>query len=1329
MSSSSTQEMNAREYLDSLEIPIEEIEYATNNFSDENLLTQGTTYKVYKGQLLLQQGDSISIVARKCPQTVIVGNEIEVLRHLKHKNIVSIYKLVMKVIDEDDVVFIIINKYEANQSLDKHLSSPTLTWMQRLLICAGVAHALSYLHYDAQENHYVIHGNIRSSKILLDHNWEPKLHGFKFAVEARKHHLHLTGKYNGSMHYMDPAYEGTRGFNHKSDIFSFGVVLFEVLFGREASIPNDDNWYFARMARAHYEERKLDNLIDPLLRKQMNLQSLNMFAEIAYCCIKEKRSQRPDTKTIRTRLERALELQRKHEQSTVAAVEGTTSNHFKGKSLDHLRLRLTDIESATDKFSKTCCIGSGGYGMVYKAELDHFDGMNSPKIEEKNKGEFRKKHSCVAIKRLHNRVDTQGEQGFVSEIQTLSNCKHPNIVSLLGFCDEGRELILVYEYVAKGSLDDYLGNMDGVNNLVWAQRLQICLDIAHGLNYLHTHIDGKPMIIHRDIKSANILLDDNWMAKIADFGLSKLQRATQQGTTLITNNIAGTEVYLDPEYKNTGKLKKESDIYSFGVVLFEVLCGRLAYDEIYSGGGLPSVARQRFNEGTLKGMVDPKLMEADEIISMLKGGVNQDSLETFSKIAHQCLAETQSKRPTMEVIIKELQKALNFQKNKDNQHISLKAIKVGTQNFSDCNCIEEGRFWKLYEGEVDHAYACTRVVVKRWDEKYRQGHIQFLKEFETLLKCKHENIIGLVGYCNEMNEKIIVYEHASNGSLDKHLDNPSLTWMKRLKISIDAATGLKFLHEGGVEKGDLMVHRDIRSGSILLDADWNAKISNLEFSTKVYERAEHLDDNACFSLGYIDPEYETDGFLIECSDIYSLGVILFEMLCGRLAWAEGCEDHTQSLGPLAVDKHDRPDIDQLIIQLKKALEFQEDYEIWEPKLPIDYKEIIQVSKNPQIYKQITKKGLYDMFSKGILLQGDKVWFSFGNNGERNEMISSKRFSYKDHLLREWRSIPVSRFPKVAEMLNISNLNIQIKIRTQFLSPCVNYKVHLIFRFRGQRKFKAKRMYVNLKYKMGKESLNAYFATWRKHGWMMIELFQFLNHKKDTDFEVLLESFSRCYCGSDSIYIEGIQFKAIDNVKHEEIEKLTEDRQALKSKLEANKLWFLPNPMKEKKDHTISFSLCQIQKQKDELLSANEDMLSIQTGFTDAVECSRQQILHIKCKIKSQMLSANTQYACYLVFKLSEKCCGLHGPVIVRDLFHWRSKETGVIYFRYPKPWNVRDIDWVPRQRKDGWMEVIMWKFNSNYELKNDHLFVNLKLITYQGTMSGLIVRGIKFRPI
>ncbi|KAL8259619.1 hypothetical protein R6Q59_027572 [Mikania micrantha] len=906
--SEDTATMSVDEYIAFLSISVDEVVLATNRLSSENLLTQGTSYDVYKGQLS-QSGDLIDIVARDCVEARLALNELVILKNLNHKNIMTLFKIYIS-----NTRYVMINKYEANGSLNKHISDPTLTWMHRLRICVGVAHALKYLHYDAEDNHYVIHGNIKSSKILLGHDWEPKLHGFAFAVRAKKGNLHLTSKYNGSIQYMDPTYENTGGLTHKSDVFSFGVLLFEVLFGREASVVNNDNWYFAQLARSHYEERKLDDLIVPDLRKQMDLQSFNIFAETAYCCLKEKRTQRPNMNQILFRLERALELQYKHEHSTTA-LEGTSSNHLKGRNLDHLKFRLNDIELATNKFSKTYCIGSGGYGMVYKAELEHFDGINSLAVEGKVKGDLAKKRSTVAIKRIFSRVDNQGEQGFFAEIEMLSNCKHPNIVSLFGFCEEGPEMILVYEYASNGSLDDYLGNTDNMTTFTWAQRIHICLNIAHGLNYLHTSTKDKRSIIHRDIKSANILLDDNWVAKIADFGFSKLHHANKQGSTLVTYNVAGTEVYLDPEYLNTGKLKTKSDIYSFGVVMFEIMCGKLAYDKTYNDKGLPSIVRQCFNEGTLEKLVDPNLKETDEIIS--NQGVNQDSLDTFSKIAYQCLAETQKERPTMEVIIKELEKALNFQENNmDNLHIPLEAIKLSTRNFSVCNLIGEGMFWKLYEGELVHANGRTSIIAKRWDNESHHRHVQFLTELEVL-KYKHENIIGLVGYCNEINEKIIIYEHASNGRLIKHLDNPSLSWIKRLKICIDIANGLLYLHSGGGELKDPIKHCDIRSASILLDGCWNAKISNLELSQKtmVYDRAEHVDDNTCDSWGYVDPRYYDVGSLTEDSDIYSLGVILFEMLCGRIAWTEGCTEHSQSLGPSAVRHHqEKGNLDEMIFK-------------------------------------------------------------------------------------------------------------------------------------------------------------------------------------------------------------------------------------------------------------------------------------------------------------------------------------------------------------------------------------------------------------------------------
>ncbi|XP_071729374.1 uncharacterized protein [Rutidosis leptorrhynchoides] len=640
----------------------------------------------------------------------------------------------------------------------------------------------------------------------------------------------------------------------------------------------------------------------------------------------------------------------------------------------------------------------------------------------------------------------------------LSNCKHPNVVSLVGYCDEDPEMILIYEYASKGSLESYLGNLDNLTNLTWGQRIQICLDIAHGLSYLHSKTEEKEMIIHRDMKSANVLLDSSWGAKIADFGLSKLRDANQQGSTLVTGHIAGTDLYLDPEYNKTGRLKKASDIYSFVVVLFEMLCGRLAYDPIYytnHQSGLPSiVVGHSFDMERLKKMVDPKIMEADANILKIARGVNQVSMETFITIAYKCLAENQAQRPSMEAVIKELEKSLDAQKNgKDEYQMSLNEINLATNNFSEYNCLGAGRFWKLYRGEDPR---CNTIIVKRWDIKSDPKHNQeFLRELQLLFKLRHKCIIGIAGYCNEMDEKIIIYEHGYNGRLDKHLDDVSLTWMKRLKIGIDVATGLDFLHTGNADQENLMMHRGLKSDCVLLNSEFKAKIANLELCIQNWEQEMYkissLDDPVYDDLFYSsidDNNPESDLILGKDSDIYSLGAVLIEMLCGRLAFPEeGCYGHWWSLGLLSkrhydkegnlnemifegikeqivpeslttfqmiaiqclnFDRHNRPSANEVATQLKMALEFQEEIEIWDAKLPKDYKEIIKMSTTPNIYSTETRKELYQIFHRGILLQEGKLWFSLSNNGDINEIIHARMFSYGNNKSHKWRSVPKSR---------------------------------------------------------------------------------------------------------------------------------------------------------------------------------------------------------------------------------------------------------------------------------------------------------------------------------
>ncbi|XP_076895132.1 uncharacterized protein LOC143547637 [Bidens hawaiensis] len=1156
-------------------IPLSEIKAATNGFDEAHFVAGGGFGLVYKGELNvlgipisssiegeLQKERTKRSVAIKCiknRQDVASKQgfltEIELLTSCKHQNVISLLGLYM---EADDIM--LVYEYASKGSLSDCLRSTrtniNLTWGKRLEICLDIARGISYLHTSMEGKPRIIHRDIKSENILLDENLNAKIADFglskSHSTNQQQRSTIQTKHIVGTDFYVDPEYVTSGKYKKESDIYSFGVVLFEMLSGRlayEQICTQENDKGLAPIARRRFSEKTLKELIDPkmidddgehivTLNKGPNQESFEAFSRIAYQCLAETQAKRPTMEAVIKELENCLNLQ--------------------GETVVLSRFRLGDILLATDNFSETCCIGLHEYGKVYKAELDDFDNKSLLAFKEKSDSEWPKTwpktRVNVAIKRISSSMDV--EQSFFSEIERRTTCKHPNIVNVLGFCDEGDEIILVYEHASNKSLDYYLKTVDNMDNLTWTQRLHMCLGIARGLNHLHTKMDSQERLMHGNITSANILFGKNWEPKVAYFGISEFHLENQEASTLIS-----TEVYRDPEFEKTLVMKKESDIYSLGVLMFEIFCGRLAYDPIYidnSQKGLPHVARSHFNNGTIKILLDPKLKEVtnDDIFTS-NMGPNQDSLDTFLNIAHQCLEEAQAMRPTMEMVIKELEMALNFQENlMKSLQISLEDIELATEKFSQKNYYGSGRYWKTYNGELQHASANTAIIVKRWDS---MSDDQFRTELDILSKRKHKNIIGLVGYCNEMNEKIVVYEHMPKGSLDKFLEDSNLSWMKRLRICIYVTSALEFLHGGDVTLKKV-VHRDIKSNGILLNDNWNAKISNFELSSleSSNQDMEHISDDA-----YLDPQYK-QGFLTEKSDIYSLGVVLFEILCGRLAWVDGQEDNSQSLGSLAKhyynqgkldqmvfedikkqivpqslttfadiayqcldeDDHMRPQASEVVIQLKKALEFQEDSEIWEPKLPRDYKEIIRLSGTSEIYN---KKDIYVKLSEGIHLPKDKVWFKLSDNGELNKMISATaaKFSYKNRESHKCRSIHISRFWKVAKMLDISNLKIQVTTDNHFLSPDVIYGIYLIFKFSDPRKFPHKqRLYVNLKYKNGTDNLNSYFATWRDEEWMMIELHRFLNHKEGVSFTFLLESFSRYYCTNGTIYVEGIEFRAI-----------------------------------------------------------------------------------------------------------------------------------------------------------------------------------------------------------
>ncbi|GKC80938.1 kinase-like domain-containing protein [Tanacetum coccineum] len=334
--------------LDHLKIPLEDILKATNHFSNENFIRQGGFGKIYKGKLE-RSGELIDIVARRLDTKYGQGskefwNEISMLSKLMHENVVSIVGFC----DEENEM-IVVNNHEAKGSLDNYICDPTITWPMRLRICIGIAHAISYIYYDEKRDFSVIHRNIKSSKVLLDSLWVPKLSGFELSlttVASQRDRLCIDDAC-GSTGYVDPTYAKTCSVTHKSDIYSFGVILFEVMFGMKAITDNKDT-KLAKDAISRYEKEQLYDLINPYLRDQTYGDSLKVFAATAYECLKEHRAGRPNIHQVVMKLEKAYQIDRLSPYKTVYVQRSQTDHMleklaFEGTSSDWKVLNFDDL--------------------------------------------------------------------------------------------------------------------------------------------------------------------------------------------------------------------------------------------------------------------------------------------------------------------------------------------------------------------------------------------------------------------------------------------------------------------------------------------------------------------------------------------------------------------------------------------------------------------------------------------------------------------------------------------------------------------------------------------------------------------------------------------------------------------------------------------------------------------------------------------------------------------------------------------------------------------------------------------------------------------------
>ncbi|CAH1454684.1 unnamed protein product [Lactuca virosa] len=654
--------------------------------------------------------------------------------------------------------------------------------------------------------------------------------------------------------------------------------------------------------------------------------------------------------------------------------------------------------------------------------------------------------------------------------------------------------------------------------------------------------------------------------------------------------------------------------------------------------------------------------------------------------------------------------------------IQLKEIKSATGIFDEDNVIGKGGFGKVYKGILSHSRGQGIVAFKRLDRYYGQGDLEFWKEIMILSRYTHENLISLLGFCDEDGEKILVYEHASHGSLDHHLGTSTLTWKQRLKICLAAARGLRYLHDPK-ETQIRVLHRDIKSSNILLDENWNAKVSDMGMS-KIGPANQHhtlLVSNATGTLGYVDPLYMETSILTKESDIYSFGVVLFETLCGRLCF-EYNNLHFQSLVPkwkksykenkledvifqnikehmdqrsleifkeiayrcLKKSRKKRPTIYQVVENLENARWLQEISEVVEQ--PIYYQEM---SKTIPLIVYRSKEELKMLLSNGILVNGGKTWFWLNKKGEHCEMISAA-----ECFIPTVSASPVYKYDGPVKSRFVVDHHTQFywefktHVRAQFLSPHVTYRVNLVFDFNY-----TSMEYLGFNYILrgDTKSWTSYVVNKREDGWLMAELFVFTCERRNIDLEITFD----CHC---PLTIEGIEFQPLERVEHELFEDDDVDMQTIS---DSDTYWEQKLPSNYEdilklSTHTVQ---CTTKKElyfilrKGFLINDGKEwfslakngmchMLSARVAFHKSewswLSLPRSRFIEVAFRprgsfwiyCRSNMLSRQTTYATYLVYRLrknqSEPLVKVSGGVFLGGPYSYENNYSWYIYLLCPQ---------------------------------------------------------------
>ncbi|PHU12544.1 hypothetical protein BC332_19474 [Capsicum chinense] len=617
-------------------------------------------------------------------------------------------------------------------------------------------------------------------------------------------------------------------------------------------------------------------------------------------------------------------------------------DHVPGMST---RFSYDDLKAATENFTKK--LGEGGFGSVFEGCLE--DGTK------------------IAVKCLEG--IGQVKKSFLAEVETIGSIHHVNLVQLIGFCAEKSHRLLVYEFMSNGSLEKWIYHGKQEQILDWNCRKKIIQDVAKGLAYLHEECRQK--ILHLDIKPPNILLDEKLNAKLSDFGLAKLIDRNQ---SQVMTMMRGTPGYLAPEWLS-GVITEKVDVYSFGIVILEILIGRRHFEASYTEDEriMLNLFRKKAEEGQLVDLID----KHSEDIQFYK----EEVIKTM-QIAAWCLQSDYTKRPSMSMVVKAMEGVLDVEKDLDYSFKPQTIPAIPNISFADSTPLLPSLLSDIRNTDVN---TCRDAC---------------------LMNCSYKAALFCSGLNSSTGDFYLpseIFSLANNEKDKTWKQEQIIDWNCRKKIIQDIDKRLAYLHEECRQK---ILHLDIKQPNILLDDKLYAKFSDFGLAKLINRNQSQVMTIMRFTLGYLAPQW-LSGVIIEKVDVYSFGIMILEILTGRSHF-EASEDSTPLLtlvlsGPrdcylpseifsLANNKKDRTRKKK-----RKANKDEEDYLDHVPGVPtrFSYDDLNAAMEN--FTKKLGKGGFGSIFEgcglkffAGDCYLPSKI-FSLANNEKDRTRYDSKEF--------------------------------------------------------------------------------------------------------------------------------------------------------------------------------------------------------------------------------------------------------------------------------------------------------------------------------------------------